>query len=209
MIQALRKACAAEEFDHELLSSYLQDYKAPHRKITTLLRSGDIIRVKKGLYVFGEAWRRAPIHRGVLANLIYGPSYVSMEWALSYYGLIPERVEAVTSMTPSRKKRFDTPVGCFTYTYINTRRFTVGVDWVSIDKQRHFLLASPEKALIDTVQRYRNIRNATEMVDHLIENLRIDEDLLMDLNLGRIQKIAAAYRHPTINLLYTTLNLGF
>lgn len=84
--------------------AHLKNFKAPHRKITTLLQSGAIIRVKKGLYVLGTDYRHTPIHRGLLANLLFGPSYVSCEYALSYYGFIPERVVIVTSMTVKRKK---------------------------------------------------------------------------------------------------------
>jgi hypothetical protein len=68
-----------------------------------LLRRKDIIRVKKGLYIFGETYARRPFSREVLANVIYGPSYVSLDYALHYHGLIPERVEAVISI-PGRTR---------------------------------------------------------------------------------------------------------
>ena len=84
--------------------SYLQHLKAPHRKIHSLLKSGALIRVKKGLYILGDAYREEPISLLLLGNLIYGPSYISQEYALQYHGLIPERVDLVTSMTCNRKK---------------------------------------------------------------------------------------------------------
>ncbi|MGD0626568.1 MAG: hypothetical protein ABSB32_17880 [Thermodesulfobacteriota bacterium] len=68
-----------------------------------MLRRKDIIRVKKGLYIFGETYARRPFSREVLANVIYGPSYVSLDYALHYHGLIPERVEAVISI-PGRTR---------------------------------------------------------------------------------------------------------
>jgi len=71
----------------------------PRDKISDLLKKGTIIRVKKGLYVFGEDNRKKPYSKEILANLIYGPSYISLDYALQYHGLIPERVEAVTSVT--------------------------------------------------------------------------------------------------------------
>ena len=83
------------------------------------MQSGAIIRVKKGLYIFGEDYRRSPIHRALLANLLFGPSYVSGEYALSHYSFIPEKVTTVTSMTVKRKKIFNTPAGVFSYDHIH------------------------------------------------------------------------------------------
>ena len=120
----LDKWAEAGVLDYSALMSHLQNYKAPDRKLTTLLRSSALIRVKKGLYVLGDEYRQMPVSRELLANLIFGPSYISQEYALQYYGLIPERVETITSMTNKRKKEFDTPFGRFTYTYINTERFS-------------------------------------------------------------------------------------
>ena len=68
----LRQLIPREEFDYQTLLSYLQGYDYPRDKITDLLRKGVIIRVKKGLYVFGELYRRRPVSREALANLMYG-----------------------------------------------------------------------------------------------------------------------------------------
>lgn len=207
-MRELRKACEGEIFDYGLLMSKLSGLKAPHRKITELLKAGDIVRVKKGLYVFGEQYRQNPVHLGQLANLIYGPSYVSQEYALYWHGLIPERVDMVTSMTPGRNKLFQTPMGVFRYQYLNMERFTVGVDWQSLENNQHFLLASPEKALVDTIQSAVKINSMKDMRRHLIENLRLDEDILRNLDLERFNKINIAYRKPVIKLLYRTLKEG-
>lgn len=207
-MRALRKACEGEIFDYGMLMSQLSGLKAPHRKITSLLSSGDILRVKKGLYVFGEEYRQNPVHLGQLANLIYGPSYVSQEYALYWHGLIPERVDLVTSMTTKRNKLFHTPLGTFRYAYLRNERFTVGVDWQSLDGNQHFLLASPEKALMDTLATFTSIKTKDDMRTHLIENLRLDEQMLTELDLVRFKKIVVAYQKPVINLLYETLKEG-
>jgi len=191
--------------DYGQVMDCLKNYKAPHRKITTMLAKGELIRVKKGLYVLGEHYRTEPICRELLANLIFGPSYISQEFALSFYGMIPERVELVTSMTTKRNKQFTTPVGNFQYTYINTSRYTVGIDWLAVRKNFHILIASPEKALIDTISRYRDVTTQADMLDLLFEDLRIDESMLSHLDHDRCQKIAKNYRHPTVTLLVTTL----
>ena len=107
----LRQRIGREEFDYPALMAALSGYANPRDRVTTLLRRGDILRVKKGLYVFGDQLRRRPYSRELLANLVYGPSLVSLDSALSFHGLIPERVEAMTSVTTKRPKAFDTPSG--------------------------------------------------------------------------------------------------
>ena len=103
----LRQKIDLDVFDYQVLLDVLAGYGKPRDKITRLLMSGEIVRVKKGLYCFGEAFRRSPICREYLANLIYGPSYVSLDYALRLHGLIPERVEAVTSVTTRRSRGFE------------------------------------------------------------------------------------------------------
>lgn len=208
MLNTLRQDCVGEVFDYGFLMSHLHNLKAPHRKITTLLRSGAIVRVKKGLYVFGTDYRRAPIHRGLLANLLFGPSYVSGEYALSYYGFIPERVTVVTSMTTKRKKSFETPIGTFSYDYIHPNRFAIGVNWEQLDDQNHLLIASPEKALADTLQKYRALKTKQEMREHLLDNMRMNTEKLHSLDRVALKKISESYQLPVVRLLYQTLSEG-
>src|SRR3989338_5882529 len=127
IIQKLRNASKFEEIDYPFLLQLLREYAQPRDKITWLLKNRILIRVKKGLYIFGPEYARAPYSIEVLANLIYGPSYISMEYALSFHGLIPERVEIVTSVTSKRDKEFATPVGVFRYRYLHPRKYFVGV----------------------------------------------------------------------------------
>ena len=86
MIQ-LRNKCAGEEIDYTFIMDCLKDYSSPRAKLTALLKKGDLIRVKKGLYIFGSDYRKGPYSPEIMANKIYGPSYVSQEYALAYYGL--------------------------------------------------------------------------------------------------------------------------
>jgi len=71
------------EFDYNLLLHALRDYKKPRDKIRGLIKNEDIIRVKKGLYVLGRAYHK-PYNKFVLANLIYGPSYITAQTALAF-----------------------------------------------------------------------------------------------------------------------------
>lgn len=148
-MELLRNAIPGEEFDYQTLLDALTDYAAPRDRISTLLRQGAIIRVKKGLYVFGDRFRRSLYCRELLANLIYGPSYLSLDFALHHQGMIPERVETLTSVTTGRSRVFDTSVGRFSYRMIPLAAFRTGMDREELADGRSYLIAVPEKALAD------------------------------------------------------------
>lgn len=199
----LRRHIPFEEFDYQILLDSLRGYAHPRKKITSLLRKGEIIRVKKGLYIFGEQYRRAPYCRELLANLIYGPSCVSLEYALHYHGLIPERVETVTSVTCGRSRSFDTPVGHFSYRAIPMTAYMIGIDRIELADGRAFLMALPEKALADRVvaERGSALRTQKELAVLLRESLRIDSSALSALDPAALMTIAVAYRSRRLKLL--------
>ena len=199
----LREAIPQEEFDYQTLMQGLKNYASPRDKVTDLLEKGIIIRVKKGLYLFGQPYRRRPISREVIANLLYGPSYISLEYALQYHGLIPEAVETLTSVTTGRSRRFRTPVGTFTYRAIPLRAFRTGMDLVQADDGRTFLIATPEKALADKLvaERGIGIKDVPAMREYLAENLRIPPGELGRLDRERMEQIAASYRSRRILIL--------
>ena len=203
MVEELRRRISGEEFDYPALLDCLREYDRPRDKITNLLRQGRIIRVKKGIYVFGERYRRRPFSREILANMIYGPSYVSLDYALHYYGLIPERVEAMTSVTDGRGRRFFTPVGLFIYRGVPMNAYRIGIDQVELESGRSFLIATPEKALADKIQADRGtaIRSQAEMRIYLLDSLRIDPEGLGRLNAETISLIADQYRSRKLRLL--------
>ena len=188
--------------------SCLSVYTRPREKVTDLLRKGVIVRVKKGLYVFGKHHAREPYSREVLANLIYGPSYVSLEYALQHYGLIPEGVEAVTSITTGRSKRFNTPVGLFTYRSVPERAYHRGIDRVELSREKSFLIAIPEKALADKLcaDRGTALRTQRDIRAYLFENLRIEEEDLGKLDPGRIAAFAKGYRSRKLKILSAVLH---
>ena len=191
------------EFDYQTLMDAIRGYAQPRMKISRLLAKGTIVRVKKGLYVFGESQRQRPFCRELLANLIYGPSYVSLEYALHYHGLTPERVETVTSVTSGRSRGFNTPVGTFTYRMIPLEAFRTGMDLVELDGGHSFLIAIPEKALADRIvaDRGAGITTQKELHDYLLSNLRIDPAALRELDPARLVEIAQRYRSRRVKLL--------
>ncbi|MBC8019556.1 MAG: hypothetical protein H7X83_13720 [Verrucomicrobia bacterium] len=203
MYDQLRQAIPFEEFDYQSLLDSLRGYAYPRKKITSLLRKGEIIRVKKGLYLFGEGQRRSPYCRELLANLIYGPSCISLEYALQYHGLTPERVETITSVTCGRSRSFETPVGCFSYRMIPMAAFSIGIDRIEHADGRSFLMAVPEKALADRVmmERGSGISTRKGLLSFLNDNLRIDSETLRSLNPARLTAIADAYRSRRLKAL--------
>jgi predicted transcriptional regulator of viral defense system len=203
MIESIRKSIPQEEFDYQTLLVALGDYARPRDKISDLISKGIIIRVKKGLYIFGDGGRQRPYSTEILANLIYGPSYVSLDYALQHYGLIPERVEGVTSVTTGRSRKFLTPVGLFIYRTIPIRAFQIGMDRIEIGDGRAFLMATPEKALTDKIYEDRGtgIRTQKELVDYLESNLRLDLAALKEMNPDELDAIASRYRSQKIRAL--------
>ena len=201
-IAQMRRNVGGEVFDYQVLLDALAGYRKPRDRITRLLASGAIMRVKKGLYCFGEAFRREPLSREYLANLIYGPSYVSLEYALSHHGLIPERVETVTSVTTRRSRGFSTPFGTFSYRMLSGPRYAVGAILQTAGKAS-FLVASPEKALADKVwtdTRFSGLR-LSDYDSYLSEDLRIDREALSKFDNSRLQTIATAYHSLKISNL--------
>lgn len=199
----LLKSIPYEEFDYQTLLDAVRGYARPRMKISAMLAKGDIIRVKKGLYILGEPLRRRPFCRELLANLIYGPSYISLEYALHYHGLTPERVEAVTSVTCGRSRTFATPVGTFSYRMIPLEAFRTGMDRAELDDGRSFLVAIPEKALADRIvaDRGAGISTQKELHEYLLSSLRIDPAGLRELDPVRVAEVARAYRSRRVKLL--------
>ena len=187
----LRQQIDREEFDYPALMDALSEYASPRSKVTVLLRSGEIIRVKKGLYVFGDDLRRRPYSRLVLANLVYGPSMVSHDSALSHHGLIPEKVEAVTSATTRRSRAFHTPVGSFLYRQVPPGYFHLGMDRVE-EGDLAYLIAVPERALADKIldDRGHRLRSGIDAERYLTEDLRIDREDLAKLDPGLLDRLS-------------------
>lgn len=154
------------------------------------IKDGDLVQIKRGLYTLSSPLRKQPLNRASLANRLYYPSYVSMEYALSRHGWIPEGVATVTSATSKNPADFDTLVGRFTYKRIPQAMFFCGVETVSIDGESA-LQARPLKALADYVYAHK-----LEWTDRepLIESLRIEEDELDTLTLRDFESIQGNYR---------------
>jgi hypothetical protein len=169
----------------------LKGYKRPRDKVTSLLRKGKIIRIKKGLYLANTDEYPGISVREVVANILYGPSYISLQYALYLYGLIPEYVEQITSVTFKKSKKYHTPIGDFIYRSVPHDYYLPGVVLHPNGKGISYLIASQEKALMDMVYFTHKLKSVRDVRDFIIEDLRIDRDIVLGLDLDEISLIAA------------------
>ena len=161
--------------NYTLLESLFSEYASPRNKVAALEKSGDLVRLKRGLYVVSPKVSGKILSTELIANHIYGPSYLSMESALRYYGLIPESVYAVKSMTLKRSRDFENEVGRFNYIYSPKEYYPIGIHQAT-NRDYTFLIASPEKALCDLIAYTPNLnlRFIKSMQEFLEEDLRFD-----------------------------------
>lgn len=164
------------------------------------LKSGEVVRIYRGLYCLASKYLRRKPDPLVLAQRIHGPSYLSLETALSYYDWIPEAVYAITSASIDRSREFETPFGHFSFTRIPQKVFYAEV--TRIEKEgssktesgfhagESFLMASPLKALADYIYAHRLDWVSAGPV---IESLRVDESSLAGVKLETFEHLLANY----------------
>lgn len=165
-------------FSNGLIKTLLADYRRPNDKVSELLADQALIPIKRGLYVLNPKRTGRPLSLPLIANMLQGPSYISLDFALSYYGLIPEAVYEVTSVTTGRAKTYVTPVGRFSYVHSSLKSYPIGIASVPNEAGHFFLMATPEKALCDKLVQTSNLRinNVSTMLDYLEQDLRLDLD---------------------------------
>ena len=186
-ILELRRKIPNDFFMTMELTSLLSDYRNPVAKISLMLKHKEIVPLRRGLYVFAEPLRHAPLPNALLANQIYGPSYVSEDFALSYYGLIPETPSVVTSICMGRSREFTNSFGMFSYRYCRSLAYSVGVS-IAGDEKRRFLIALPYKALFDKAL-YDARWNGEDPEDYLEEDLRMDLDELRRYDKSQLDEL--------------------
>ncbi|MBF0362138.1 MAG: hypothetical protein HQK49_14070 [Oligoflexia bacterium] len=191
-----------------LLDLY-KDKKNPKDKVYHILKNGELIKIRRNLYVLGDRYKRG-YSLASLANLVYGPSAISLEWALSHHGLIPERVNLITSVCFKRKKMFQTPVGVFAYSCLPVDIYSVGIEYHQ-QAEGNFLMASAEKALIDLIflKKIKNLKSQSDHLGYLLDDLRIDEDALKKFNKKTLLQIKKVHsKEYVINFINTLISFS-
>ncbi|MGC9387101.1 MAG: type IV toxin-antitoxin system AbiEi family antitoxin domain-containing protein [Hydrogenovibrio sp.] len=177
--------------------SLLSDYARPNDKISQWLASGVLISLKRGLYVVGSPWRQGALCLPLMANRLYGPSCVSLEYALAWHGLIPERVVEVTSVCTGRGRALENSLGRFSYVTVPESLFPVGLT-IEAEGEQHFWMASPTKAVCDKVLLTRHLKavGKASMRAFLFEDLRLDEEGLRDFDASVLNAYVSSGHKP-------------
>ena len=175
----------------EELVAMLGDYKSPTMKLSQMEKSGEVIRLKRGLYVIDGRALGYPPSAPICSNHIYGPSYLSRQWTLSHYGLIPERVYELTAVCFKRTRTFENKLGRFTYRQVPEEYYPIGIKTEKYDGMT-FTIASPEKALCDMILTDAYVPNLSMAALHryLEEDIRFDMDELGGFDIGILSQCA-------------------
>ena len=155
----------------------------------------------KGLYIWSGDLATEGYSPEILSNLIYGPSYISPESAMSFHGLIPERVESVMAVTFKKGKTFSSPVGHFEYLHLYKEAYVQGIDLHQINQREACLIASPEKALLDYIAlRVKRLKPESILSQLLYDDLRFDQTALEAVKVELPIKYGAFYRSKAVSI---------
>lgn len=184
-----------------MLLEELSCYANPKSKLSRMVKNGECFSITKGLY---ETDRNTPAY--LLAGSIYGPSYISFDYALSYHGLIPEAVYTVTCATFEKKKKkcYETTFGTFTYRDVPSAAFPLELVLIQ-EGDYYYRIANPEKALCDKLYTMSPVDNATELAELLFEDLRIEESALSELNAEKAERLSEHYHSTNVKKLAAML----
>jgi hypothetical protein len=193
--------------DLKIILPEISDEKI-HNSLSYHFKQGHLKKFKRGVYSLVDPRNKNLISQFYLANFLYGPSFISFESALSHYGLIPEAVYETTSACfQEKKKMFKTTIGNFSFSHSPVKPFFLDV---VKDDQLSFLIASPLRALFDTI--YSN-RKVYKILGDLEDDLRIDLDelknYLVDYEASEILNLGDLYKKKSTRKLSEILVKGF
>lgn len=166
-------------------------------KLSRDVKAGKFIRLKRNLYSTDPC---AP--KDALAQAICSPSYISFDYALSYYGMIPEYARNITSATfgKHKDKRFDTNFCSFYYTDVPAKVFHEEVVRIEFRGYSYYI-ATREKALCDKLYKKPPVTRMDEFEEMLLDDMRLDEAILFELNVDSIEHLSELYSCRNIRML--------
>ena len=192
----------------ETLDGVLRGYRRPNDKVSEWMKEGALQPLRRGLYLAGQPLRGGPICLPLLANHLYGPSCVSLDYALAWHGLIPEGVVEVSSVTPRPSRRLQNALGRFSYQHLPLPYYVVGQNLGQSAEGLSFLITSPAKALCDRLVLSRGLGALSRetMRQWLLEDLRLDAELLGQLDLADIHAcLVTGYKRRQLGSLLAVL----
>jgi len=191
-----------------LILELLRDYKRQNDKISELLRSKELISLRRGLYIIGPKIDLPSPEPFLIANHLRGPSYVSLESAFSYWNMIPERAYEISSVTIKASKIYKTPVGRYSYQKLKIPYYSYGIKKIEYSPKQTVLIASREKALCDKIVLTPkiNLRSIKQTKEFLIEDLRMDSEVLSTLDTNVMELwVKDAPKKNSLTMLIKTL----
>ncbi|MBR6829082.1 MAG: hypothetical protein IKM83_00515 [Paludibacteraceae bacterium] len=181
-----------------VLKSLLTGYSNPNAKIKLWVEQGYLVPLKRGLYIVSQEITQQEPCLGLIANHLYAPSYVSLQYALRQYGLIPERVMLITNITTCHARNFSNSFGSFAYHNVDRAYFALGIT-SRTESSSSYMIAIPEKALVDTILFTTKVPNSLVGLEQFLEeDMRFDMDALRDMNIPLLQAIAEVSPKRTI-----------
>ncbi len=191
LIEIIQDHIPSDAFsDMELTTLLKGTAQRRYALVKRALAQQQLIRLRRGFYCLAEKYRRAPLNLFVLAQKIYGPSYISLESALSHHGWIPETVYTITSVTSKRSKEFENTLGQFIYRRISSDHLLTGVERVGVESGS-FLIARPWKAVADYIYTYKKDWKGRKP---LMESLRIEKEDLAVADPAELEEIESSYK---------------
>ena len=180
-----------------MLKEKYHDYANPLDKIKRDADKGILIRLTKGIYETDKS-----VDPYLLASSILSPSYLSFDWALSYYGLIPEKVTSITSATFGNRKNktFVNYFGRYEYTDIPAKSFPEGLTYLE-SGEYVVKFATKEKAVCDSLCKWRVTKSIKELKELLFVDKRIDEDEFASCDFKLMERLAGLYDKTNLKLL--------
>ena len=164
-------------FESSILLAGDVDPKLIRIQLSRWIKAGKIYQLRRGLYSIAPPYQRQQPHPFLVANHLQKASYVSLQSALSFYGLIPEVVNITTSVSTGRPERLDTPLGTFEFRHIKTE-LLFGYRMTELGEQSA-LIATPEKALLDLIYLQPGGDSLTYLKELRLQNTeKLDKDLL-------------------------------
>lgn len=193
----------------QVLLGLLKGYSRPYDKIMEMVNQGILVQLRRGLYITSPLVSTISPEPFLIANHLYGPSYVSLDSALFHWGLIPERVFEISSVTPKLSKKMMAQNVVYSYTHLPIDYYQLGIQSLSLTERQTVLIASPEKALCDKVITTAgiNLRSRQQTLAFLVEDLRIENDQLRELNTTEMTSwLPVCPKRKSIQLLIETIS---
>lgn len=164
-------------------------------QLSRWVKAGKLIQIRKGLYTLAPPYRQVAAHPFLVANAMKKASYVSLQSALAFHGMIPEHVSTVMSITTQRPEEVETPLGRFIFRHINKDRFC-GYKQADLGQGQRAFVAVPEKALLDLVHLTPDSANRSFLMELRLQNLeQIDSQVIMEMaNASGSKKLTNAGR---------------